>query len=708
MGSCVICGTSVDGHICGSHEEDVVFEFEGSRANQLTPGRFYEGSVDGFADFGVFVDIGDSVTGLLHRSELDTRLESLDWDAGETVYVQVTDVHDNGNVDLAWSIRQAPAEFRGELVDDPEGDRLAEAEADADSDTGAAGATDPNERAAANVAAEPGTDSPTVAAEENDSDRARTRTDGNAEPEGETETNASSTDARGSEGTASPSTDEGSAALVEAERERVPIADLESRVGDHVRVEGTVVSVRQTGGPTVFELRDETGTVDCAAFEEAGVRAYPDIETDAVVAIEGEVERHRDDLQVETVGLAVLDGEERETVEDRLEDALAERARPDEIEPLADDPVIDDLSEEVRDLAGLIRRAVLESRPVVVRHDASVDGYVAGAAIERATLPLVRDEHARDDAEYHYFGRRPVENGIYDMDAATRDVTTMLDANERHDEQFPLFVFCGIGSARSLDGLSLLSVYGVERAVLGDRALDADDLAAHVTPTDQDTTTATAIGATVAAGVNPDVRDELADLPAVSYWEDTPEAYAELASEAGADADRTRDVRGSIALVANYQAYEDKRELIADLLFDGSESLAARLAGQFREKLDAAIETAEAHLDRREAEGVTVAVLDTDAFTHRYDFPPTDLLCDELHRRTHEDSPVLLGLSEDELLVRHTGDLDLDSLAEAVAERAPEAGVVARAARDDRIEFLVGERDAVLDATITAIGEQLD
>jgi RecJ-like exonuclease len=703
MGSCIICGTSVDGHICGSHEEDVVFEFEGSRANQLTPGRFYRGSVDGFADFGVFVDIGDSVTGLLHRSELDTRLESLDWDTGETVYVQVTDVHDNGNVDLAWSIRQGPSEFRGELVDDPEGDRLAEA--DAGSESGAAGATDPNERAAADAAAEPGTDSPTVA-DEDDSDPARTRTDGRAETEAAAEANAGSTDAP--EGETTPPTDEGSVGLVAAERERVPVEQLESRVGDHVRIEGKVVSVRQTGGPTVFELRDESGTVDCAAFEAAGVRAYPDVETDAVVAIEGEVERHRDDLQIETAGLAVLDDEERETVEERLEDALAERARPDEIEPLADDPVIDDLGDGIGDLAGLIRRAVLESRPVVVRHDASVDGYVAGAAIERATLPLVRDEHARDDAEYHYFDRRPVEDGIYDMDAATRDVTTMLDANERHDEKFPLFVFCGVGSAKSRDGLALLSVYGAERAVLGDRALDADDLAAHVTPAGHDTTTATALAATVAAGVNPDVRDDLGGLPAVSYWEDTPAAYADLASEAGADADRTRDVREAIALVANYQAYEDKRELVADLLFDGSESLAERLATQFREKLGGAIETAEAHLDRREADGVTVGVLDTDAFTHRYDFPPADLLCDELHRRTREDSPVLLGLGEDELLIRHTADLDLDGLAEAVAERTPEADVVARAARDDRIEFLLGERDAVLDATIAALGEQFD
>ncbi|PSP71520.1 DNA-binding protein, partial [Halobacteriales archaeon QH_6_68_27] len=120
MGSCIICGASTDGRICDLHEEDVVFEFRGDRPDQLTADRFYRGTVDGYAEFGVFVDIGDSVTGLLHRSELDQRLESLDWEAGDTVFVQVTDVRDNGNVDLTWSIRQSEAEFRGTLVDDPD------------------------------------------------------------------------------------------------------------------------------------------------------------------------------------------------------------------------------------------------------------------------------------------------------------------------------------------------------------------------------------------------------------------------------------------------------------------------------------------------------------------------------------------------------------------------------------------------------------
>ena len=83
MGSCVICGAAVAGHVCASHEEDVCFEFTGNRPDQLTPGRYYRGTVDGFADFGVFIDIGDQVTGLLHTSELDRRLESLDWDPGD-------------------------------------------------------------------------------------------------------------------------------------------------------------------------------------------------------------------------------------------------------------------------------------------------------------------------------------------------------------------------------------------------------------------------------------------------------------------------------------------------------------------------------------------------------------------------------------------------------------------------------------------------
>ena len=691
-----------------THDEDVWFEFRGSNPQQLTPGRYYRGEVDGFADFGVFVDLAPGVTGLLHRSELDRRLESLDWDAGDTVFVQVKNVRDNGNVDLGWSIRQSEGEFRGARVHDPDGDSDGE----------------PIENG-------------TVERDEPVRHRPERASEGATRGRGETEDEAgggeSSTETRGGESaaettaekstTGEATTDAPDAAEPTAEEpERVAVETLEDRVGDRVRLEGRVVGVRQTSGPTVFELRDETGVAECAAFVEAGVRAYPDAEAGDVVRLDGEVERRYGDLQVETEALEVLDGDEAETVERRLSDALTDEARPDELAPLADHAPVDIDADRLLDAAEAVRRAVLESRPVVVRHAATADGYVAGAALERAVLPLVRREHAAADAEYHYFARRPLDDAVYGMDAATNDVTRMLQDRDRHDEKLPLVVLVGVGSTvESSDGLGLLGVYGAERVVVDAATADAgvgDEVEVLVCPDDAGDLSTGALSATLAATVNEDVRDDVAHLPAVSYWEDAPEAYVSLAEEAGYSAEEARELREAVALEAFYQSYEDKRELVSDLLFgdgpaaartEGGIGLASHVSEQFRKKLDDEIETAQANLETREVDGLRVAVIDTDAFTHRFDFPPTPLLVDELHRRNRDDGPfVTLGLGMDELYLRSTEDLDVRAVAGGAKKEAPTAGIAAVGVREGRIEFLAGERDAVTEAVVDAVAEQLE
>ena len=698
MGNCIICGKPVDGLVCGSHEEDVAFEFEGTSPSQLTPGRFYRGSVDGYADFGVFVDVGDHVTGLLHRSELDRRLESLEWERGDTVYVQVLDVRDNGNVDLGWSIRQSAREFRGELIDAPDGERLPDDEETADEGSDGGGVDE-------------GRDGGGV-----DDGRADVATEPTPEP-----VDAAS----GAGGTAGGTSTDGTAAAtptMEVEEpdtplKRTTVDALSDQVGSVVRLEGEIIGVRQTSGPTVFELSDETGTVECAAFEEAGVRAYPAVDVGDVVGLEGEVERHHGSLQVETERLERLEDEALETVESRLAEAVETEARPAAFEPLADHDAVLGLEEELLDAATEIRRAVVEARPVVIRHAATADGYVAGAALERAILPLVREKHTRDDAEYHYVERRPLEGRIYDMDAATDDVTDMLEARDRHGEGLPLFVLVGTGStAESVDAYELLDVYGADRLVIDDASADgavADAVSVVVTPPEPDgTVTATALSASVATHVNADVRGELAHLPAISYWEAPPEEYVSLAAEAGYDGTAVSDRREAVALEAYYQSYKDKRELVADLLFgdgEGAEGdLAAHVSEQFRAKLDAELETARLNAERIEADGVAVLDLDTAAFTHRFDFPSTGLLLDELFRREREGEPfVLLGLDEDELHLRATPGVDVRELGERVAEAAPDAGVRAVGGRDGHLEFLVGERAAVREAALEAVGELL-
>jgi len=682
-----------------THEEDVWFDFRGSSPNQLVSGRYYKGTVDGFADFGVFVDLSPGVTGLLHRSELDRRLESLDWEPGDTVFVQVKNVRDNGNVDLAWSKRQSGDEFRGARIHDPEGDadgETIEPDSDAESEGESPG---------------PVRQTPTP-------DRSDEATNGDAE----TMTRGSGSEAEvAAETEAEAETEpddatESGAAEPEptADRERVDIASLDDRVGDTVRLEGEIVGVRQTSGPTVFELRDASGVVDCAAFVEAGVRAYPEVEVGSVVRLDGEVELRYDELQVETEALEILTDDAAATVERRLADALTDEARPDSVTTLVEHDAIDAVADDLIDAAETIRRAVLESRPVVVRHAATADGYVAGAAIERAVLPLIREEHAAADAEYHYFTRRPLEESVYDMDDATNDVTRMLQDRDRHDEKLPLVLLVGTGSTvESSDGLGLLGIYGARRVVIDAEVADAavaEDCDAIVNPglagADATGLSTGTLAATLAATVDPAVSDDLAHLPAVSYWGDAPEAYVDLAAEAGYDADRTRELREAIALEAYYQSYEDKRELITDLLFDDDAGgLAGHVSEQFRQKLDAEVDTATANLDARDEDGLTVEVLDTDAYTHRFDFPPTGLLLDELHRR--RDADLIVGVGTDECYLRTAGDLDVRGVATDAAERVGDAGITAASIRDGRIEFLSGRRDAAVDAVVAAAAERL-
>ena len=696
MGNCIICGTSTDGPICDIHQEDVAFEFDGDHPSQLTPGRYYLGRVDGYADFGVFVDIGN-VTGLLHRSKLDQRLESLEWDVGEDVFVQVNNVRDNGDIDLGWSIRQSEREFRGLLVDSPDGDYLADEYGDDNDDND----DDDDDEPAAAVDEQSG-GKPAEPAEES--------AEADPEPEYEPESEQSGKADEQSGGTPSDGELADEAGTESdpdetADIDRISVEELRERVGDVVRLEGEVVSARQTSGPTVFELRDETGVVDCAAFVEAGVRAYPDVEADDLVRLDGEVRLRRDEIQVETESLVKLEGDAESAVRSRMEEALEERARPTETELLGDDEELSAVVDGVADAATVIRRAVLESRPVVVRHDATTDGYVAGAAIERAVLPLVETEHASADAVYHYFDRRPLEEGVYDMNDATKDVTRMLGDRERHDEKLPLFVFAAAGSTTaSTDGLELLDVYGAPRVVLDGRPADesvASEVDSLVTTEER---TAATVAATVAAAVNDDVREELVHLPAVSYWDEVPEPYADLADEAGIDADTARDLREAIALEAFYQSYEDKRELIVDLLFEKQTGLAEQVADQFRTKLEAEIDTATANLDERTIDDAAVTVLDTDAYTHQYDFPPTRLLLDELHRRL--DADVVVGVGTDELQVRTDGELDLEAMVAALQLEAPDAGVSDPGARQPKVEFLAGEREAVLDAVVDAVAER--
>jgi RecJ-like exonuclease len=635
-----------------THDEDVWFEFEGDDPDDLVPGRFYRGQVDGFAEFGVFVNIGGT-TGLLHRSELDRRIEGLDWDSGDDVFVQVEAIRDNGDVDLAWSIRQSPTEFRGHRVQDPEADEPQPVDERPD---------------------EPSSDGGLAAEHEVES----------AEPD------------------LPPATPTAAAALDDSLEERV-------------RVEGQVETVRQTGGPTLFEVRDPSGVATCAAFDGAGVRAYPDIDEGDFVGVEGRVEVYRDRVQVETDELAVLDEDAADEVAEALSDAESAAAQPPTADPIVESTA-EALAEPIAAAATTIRRAVGDERRVVIRHGDGVDATVAGVALEHAVESLIEERHP-DAAVHQLLHRSPVRDA-YDTGDATHD----LEARDGR----PLVVLAGVHDVA--EGWDLLTAYDAPPVVVSGVpvAVDADDEPAAAEadgPTaiaDGEGGTSAAPGAVVAPSslsdrvsdtgaasevairVEPAVRDRIAHYPAVG-GRSPSDAALSAADEAGVDREAVRTRREAVAMAAFHHRRSAKRQLLRDVL--AGEGVADRLAERYRERIDDALDVALANAESASTDAGPVTVLDAEAYTDRYSFPSADHLAGVLHDE-RPDAIATIVAGENDLQWRSDVPADARELAAAIASGA-EGGLHARpvGGPDGRIAYPPAERDAVIDALVAELGQ---
>ncbi len=637
MSECIICGTEVEGaDICSIHEEDVLFTFTGSDPHDLVEGRYYEGTVDGLADFGVFVDLGNGVTGLLHRNELDQRLESLDWTEGKTVCVQVKGIDESGEVDLASSIRQSSAEFRGTL----------EHGADAG----------------------PAPDPESVHSESDSSSLLSGR-------------------------------------MMDEDLDRTKIRSIEQFFGRDVVLEGVVTDIRQTAGPTVFTLTDESGSVECAAFAGAGVRAYPDLEDEDPVRLRGTVEHRFDDFQIEVEALERLEGLEAEDVVQRVATGESIPESIDELPLLYADPANEAIETELREAAATMRKAVEADRTIRLRHPVTVDGYVAAAALERGIEATAVEDGEFERGRVH---RRPLEDPVYDLAAAIEDIEDLV-ADPTDPNAMVVLVSMG-SDTPATEAFDLLDAYGVEYYVIdttNPKPSTLDRVDPLVNPWCGEGTypipTTTSLAVNVAGLLAESNRDDFVHLPAVCEPEDRPATADRLMADSSYDDTDVGRMNEAIAIEAYYQPWEDKRALIRNLLFERPPGSIQPISDQYREKLDRAVETARHNARVSEVDGTTFLALDTASFGNRFEFPPDRVLLRELLAAEHDGDAIGVAIGENALTVVGADSIDLRSLADALDTRLPEAGIDLQGDQSGQIRFLQGCRDELPAATVDAI-----
>ncbi len=472
-------------------------------------------------------------------------------------------------------------------------------------------------------------------------------------------------------------------------------ADLDKMVGKLVLIKGEVIQVKQTGGPTIFTVADDSGLVFCAAFERAGVRAYAEIDSEMMVRVIGEVTLRNNQVQVEIKSMKRLWGGEASKVKDQIEQAIDRRAEPYETEFLVESAVMTMLKPAMKAVAKEIRRAILKSKPIVVRHHADADGITAAVAIETAVLPLIK-EVGGPDAEYYNYRRAPSKAPFYELEDVTKDLSYALEDQSRHGQKMPLIVLMDNGSTEEdVPAMRQAQVYGLEMLVVDHHhphKIVDQFLIAHVNPAhvggDFGVTTGM-LATEIARMIYPQIEGKIRHFPAVSAIGDRSEApEAERYIGLVEDRFKKEDLK-KIALALDYEAFwlrfNEGRGLINDILCLGRLDRHQRIVELLCEQANAAIdEQLRATMGNVKStklpNGVIMNVLDVENFAHKFTFPPPGKTSGEVHDRLCQKfagKPVVtIGYGPDFAVLRSRGvKMNIPQMVKELMEEIPNGGV---------------------------------
>jgi len=588
----------------------------------IEQGANYHAVVNGVVAYGVFVDISDSVSGLVHESNLDH-----DYSVGDRLVVELEELKENG--DVAFDVPDID-NYRTEVVDH--------------------------------------------------------------------------------------------------EPDITPIGDLQT--GSESTIEGSVVQIKQTGGPTIFHINDGTGIVSAAAFEAAGVRAFPEAEIDDMVRVSGSVETHQDVQQIEVDSLAVLDGETEVDAQASLQSELDERSAAADIEPLIEWPAFEPIFEELKDVAQLLRETVLEGRPLRVRHHADGDGMCAAAPVQLALENLIADVHGDPEAPRHLFKRLPSKAPYYEMEDVTRDLNFALEGQERHGQKLPFLLMLDNGSTEEdVPAYQNLAHYDIPIAVIDHHHPDPEAveplLDAHVNPylygEDYRITTGM-MCVELARLIDPSISEDLEHVPAVAGLSDRSKAdvmadYVDLANEAGYDRSHLEDIGEALDYAAHWLRYSEGKTLVTDVLDVGCddparhEQLIEFLSERAERDIDRQLDAVEPHVEHERLDSdAHLYRVDLDNFAHRFTYPAPGKTTGNLHDRkvTETGEPVItIGYGPDFAVLRSDGvRLDIPRMVTELNEELPGAGVSGGGHLVvGSIKFVKGRRESVIDLLVEKMAE---
>ena len=430
-----------------------------------------------------------------------------------------------------------------------------------------------------------------------------------------------------------------------------------------LKIQGKIITIKQTSGPTLMVITDGTANFTLKAFIKPGQRAYPEIDIDNYVDVEIQINDRNNNLEGEVKFMKKLSSNEINNFEIEMDKLQEKKFKPEITEFSIKSKGLETQKDRFIDVAKRIRKAVVEGRPILIRHNADTDGYSSAITLERAILKLMNELGGDPQAQFQLFKRSPSKAPFYEYEDSIKDAINWLKDNNRSNVKAPLILITDNGSTEE-DILSIqqMKIYGSEIIVIdhhfpgeikNGKALVDNYIDAHINPylTGYDSNLCAGIlGYELARFVLKDNGNSVF-IPAMAAILDHTEGeekeqYIKLAETEGFTQEYLAELGEIIDMQSHYLRFLEAREYIDELFgknMKAQKKIVEMLTPELKKRYLAVEKVAEKYANKTDFGSFYMIDFDGEKGTFRGEYPAIGKSTNHIHKYFEQklDKPII-------------------------------------------------------------------
>lgn len=435
-------------------------------------------------------------------------------------------------------------------------------------------------------------------------------------------------------------------------------------IGKTLDLRGKVETIKQTAGPTLMILNDGTGNFTFKAFIKPGIRAYSEIEVGDFVYVNATINERKDTIEGEVKSMKKLAPEDIEAFKNHIHEKNAAKVMPTNTSFSIKSQVLESQKDRFVKIATIIRKAVVDGRPILLRHNADCDGYSSAVTIERAILQFM-DEVTGGDiiARYQNYRRAPSKAPFYEYEDAVKDLTTWLKDKIKNGAKEPLIIITDNGSTEEdLLSIKQMKIYNCEIVVVdhhfpgkveNNKVLVDEYIDAHINPylTGYDSNVCAGMLGFELARFIYEKNSNSVFIPAMAAILDhtdgiEKEQYVEKALKLGFTEEYLATLGEIVDMQSHYIRFMEAREFIDDLFGNNMQmqkELVEMLGGDLKKRYKATESIARHYVEKEDFGPFYVINFDGERGTNRGEYPAIGKTTNHIHKIFEKelDKPIV-------------------------------------------------------------------